>query len=234
MKNIITFTICSFILLSFSCKKNTPEPISPPPAPVVDSLETNNFDYISFKFEDKIYICNQTHSSGNSNQDANRKVTISSDGARNWAGNIDSVLYAQSYGISSKDRKIYFDFIIFKKYAKKDCTYNLFYVPQKISDLFNTGEYKFPVDFGSQNTLDGVVIKLRDGNQFYSTTNEDFTWPELKFKQETQNNSKLNILKIEKNLKHGFHYIEVTFNCQMFDNNGVSTPLENGFMRLEI
>lgn len=231
-----------------SCKKDDiVKPIdSESPSGVYQPINsiTEYSDSISFDIGDKHYHFNQTNSIGIGNSQINVKAYNNAIPGRTyatvtagkfWYGAIDSTMYSAIFGLRSdlnerSTLEIYFN----KKFKinELDSAFRTL-TPKNQFGVFKIGNQSFAIDYGKENTRDGVVFNLSLSNHFLSSLKPGFSIALQSFKMDIQDNSMFEITKIE-HIEGNKYLVEAKFVLNLFDNEERLYRVEKGYMRKNV
>lgn len=219
------FALCLFA----ACKKDNTVPAELKPDPLL-ALG----DSCSFQVEGKSYSLTSRNSMGVRNAPANRnKLDSVVKGVKYYSGDKDSIAFSRNYaffnGSAGSSFKIYF----IKKYNKNEMEKNVWntFLPKNTEELFQVGQYKYAVDYGKEDAMDGIAIGFSAGQSFYSYSNA-FPGRPTSITPESQQQSKFEIIRFVK-LTNGSYLLEAKFNATVFDyDETVKKNIENGYLRL--
>jgi len=223
IKVLLVLAIPLFI---FACKKDSPV-IEEPAIEKEDPLEYAK-DSISYNIDGATYSLarfSSFYSAGY--EDPYAKVDSIVKNAYYISGNKDSVLYSRKYGIYNDNAKV--DVIFIKTYSKASIlTEGIIVKPKNLIDLFTAGSRNYAIDFGRDNTQNGIAISISDG--FKTFGSESFYIPP-QLSPDAQKDSKFEITSLRK-LKSGTYILEAKFNATLFNEKNASKKLQNGYLRL--
>lgn len=237
MKNLTFYYILPFLLIALSsCDKKKNEIA---PEPVIKKTATS--DSISFSMGGQLYAFGQRYKAGTGNSPVNIKSSSTKTsenklayetGGLYWYGTPDSTLYAINYGFASKPSGNNLSVYFTKKYKDSELKKGAVLLhPESNSDLLRKTKLPFAVDYGKENTMDGVIIELYDRGKLLSTTIPGFSiLVRSKLKNDIQNNSSFEIIKVE-HLQDDRFLIEAKFDANLFDEEEKLYRITNGFIR---
>jgi len=231
MKSQKILGIALSLLLFAACKKNTPlpDPIVEKP----DPLELAG-DSASYTIDGKLSIVNKVNSGGALNRQPNSKVdSIVKDYHYYISGDKDSVFYGRRYDIHDSEYDNTVSFFFLKKYHKNAMEGNGILFPKNGIGLYSVGKYNYALDFGRDNSQNGVALEVRKLKEYYQTYGSD-SWREPQvLKPDAQSQSTFEITNLKK-LKSGIYILEAKFSATIFDRNFKPKKIENGYLRLRL
>ncbi|MFI5162973.1 MAG: hypothetical protein ACHQHN_16955 [Sphingobacteriales bacterium] len=228
MKNLIVYCLAPLLLLA-ACRKDAKI------APIVPNKTQNTVfptDSISYTVDGKTYTSNNAGQVTAGNTEADRKVDSVVDLSHYYiSGRKDSIFFYRTFHFSGGGS---FDISFFRKYAVKDMVSNLIYYPASQGDLFNPGNYKYGTDFTRENATNGVALAVGSAGQTYSSQTLGIP---VSITPASENNARFQVLSFKQlsNDQYTTQYVlEAKFDATLFDDNGVTKQLSNGYARVII
>lgn len=219
------FALCLFA----ACKKdNIIPPLEVKPDPLL-SLR----DSCAYQMDGKSYSFTDQNGFHIRNAQTNVKLDSIVKGARYYSGDKDSVMFSRSYDFNAKAYNAGINISFAKKYNKSEMMQNMLamLVPRNGVDLFQPGNYKYPVDYEREHTQNGIAIDLYTDEYFSSYSKVSIGRPTV-ITPESQQQSKFEIIRCVK-LTNGTYLLEAKFNAVVFDQEEkVKKNVENGYLRL--
>ncbi|TDG37856.1 hypothetical protein EZJ43_01835 [Pedobacter changchengzhani] len=217
----------SLVLLCFSSCKNK---LELKPIEKTDPLEFVK-DSVSFMFDGKTYSDARFFSGyKGSNLLANIKVDSIVKTIYYYSSAKDSVMYTHTYGFDVEGPRI--DITFLKKFNFNEMVKVTNWLPKDFNGFYKLGKRHYALDFGRDNSENGVAISINNGIIYKTFGSESFQKPPL-LEQNSQVLSNFEIITFKK-LGNDDYILEAKFNAKVFDENKNSKDIQNGFLRLRL
>ncbi|WP_367864623.1 hypothetical protein [Pedobacter sp. WC2423] len=218
------FALCLFA----ACKKDDPAPLEIKPDPLL-ALG----DSCAYQMDGKSYSFTRQNGFQIGNAQPNFKLDSFVKGTSYYSGDKDSVMFSRGYDFNSKEYDARINISFAKKYNKKEMEKNVlaFFTPKNGLDLFQPGNYSYPIDYKREHTQNGVAIDLYTSEDFSTYSKVSIGSPTA-ITLESQRQSRFEIIRCVK-LTNGTYLLEAKFNAVVFDQEEkVKKNVENGYLRL--
>lgn len=218
------FALCLFA----ACKKDNTVPAELRPDPLL-ALG----DSCSYQMDGKSYSFTHQNGFHMGNAQTNLKLDSVVKSVRYYSGDKDSVMFSRSYDFNAKEYNAGINISFAKKYNKKEMGQSMLglFVPKNGLDLFQPGNYKYPIDYEREHTQNGIAINLYTSEDFSSYSKVSIGRPTV-ITSESQQQSKFEIIRCVK-LSNNTYLLEAKFNTVVFDREEkVKKNVENGYLRL--
>ncbi|MET4141519.1 hypothetical protein [Pedobacter sp. UYP1] len=218
------FALCLFA----ACKKDNTVPAELRPDPLL-ALG----DSCSYQMDGKSYSFTYQNGFQMGNAQTNLKLDSVVKSVRYYSGDKDSVMFSRSYDFNAKEYNAGINISFAKKYNKKEMGQSMLglFVPKNGLDLFQPGNYKYPIDYEREHTQNGIAINLYTSEDFSSYSKVSIGRPTV-ITSESQQQSKFEIIRCVK-LSNNTYLLEAKFNAVVFDREEkVKKNVENGYLRL--
>jgi hypothetical protein len=109
---------------------------------------------------------------------------------------------------------------------------SLIYYPDQQAVLFQPGNYKYGTDFTRENATNGVALAVNNSWKTYSDQTLGIPVP---ISSASENNAHFQILSLKKLAEDNLetqYVVEAKFDATLFDNNGTTKQLSNGYIRM--
>lgn len=235
MSNLKFCAVMLVLLLLAACKKESTDVF-----PEEQALAYA--DSLSFEIDGKAYSFDERNSSGFGNSQVNIKPysdTISGQkwayrtGNRYWYGENDSTLYYILYELGSQKEtgsaKISFSKKFHNDQLRK--SKSTLSIPSDHLGILKEGRQTFAVDFGMENTTEGVALEvhlaeLPSALTSYRPGFSIVVRPDLDMSM--QKNSSFEIIKVQR-IDDNLMFVQAKFALNLFDAEGKLYRLENGY-----
>ena len=230
MKNLIFCGLVPILILA-ACKKESK--ITPPVTTKTNQVVFPS-DSVSYTIDGKNYILTTTSGTTSGYTDADRKIDSIVHGNEYYvSGRKDSVFYFRSFDYRSDTAPGYVELSFFRKYSLNEVNKIVLNGPLDGATLFKPGNYVYGTDFMRQNATNGVAIGVNAMGATYSNQVLGIPSP-ITPASESNAHFQIVSLKLVSDQYPGQYVLEAKFDATLFDGNGSTKQLTNGYARINV